>query len=332
MEIIRSRQNPLVKRLHALGADSRVRETSGEYLCAGEKLLREALASGAEITCTLASAEVDAPGLRLALPEIVQAVSPLKNSPGPVFSVRRKQSAAPEKISRAIVLENVQDPGNVGTVLRTADAFGIDLVVLCGACADAYGPKSVRASMVAIFRQTVIRSEVSELTDLLKGLRLYGAALDPQAMDVRELPKSGVAVAVGNEGQGLSDAFLEQCAASVMIPMDPRSESLNAGVAASVIIFLFMIPYTASLYNGLSRLFRMAFNVDYAVCVIIMAVLTAVYVIMGGYMATAVNDFIQGAGLGLSICKAFADACHGDIGVISDGMGKGSLFWMWVPV
>ena len=65
-------------------------------------------------------------------------------------------------------------------------------------------------------------------------------------------------------------------------------------VFASVIIFVFMIPYTASLYNGLSRLFGMAFNMDYSVCIIIMAVLTAIYVIAGGYMATAINDFIQG--------------------------------------
>ena len=65
-------------------------------------------------------------------------------------------------------------------------------------------------------------------------------------------------------------------------------------IAASVIIFIFLIPYTASLYNGLSRLFGMAFNIDYSVCVIVMAVLTGVYVIAGGYMATAINDFIQG--------------------------------------
>ncbi len=73
-----------------------------------------------------------------------------------------------------------------------------------------------------------------------------------------------------------------------------RYESKALKVSASAITFLFLIPYTASLFNGLSRLFRMAFNVDYAVCVIVMAVLTAVYVIVGGYMATAVNDFIQG--------------------------------------
>ena len=73
-----------------------------------------------------------------------------------------------------------------------------------------------------------------------------------------------------------------------------RFESKGLKIAASAITFLFLIPYTASLFNGLSRLFRMAFNVDYAVCVIVMAVLTAIYVIVGGYMATAVNDFIQG--------------------------------------
>ena len=65
-------------------------------------------------------------------------------------------------------------------------------------------------------------------------------------------------------------------------------------IAASVIIFIFLIPYTASLYNGLSRLFGMAFDIDYSVCIILMAVLTAIYVIAGGYMATAINDFIQG--------------------------------------
>ena len=73
-----------------------------------------------------------------------------------------------------------------------------------------------------------------------------------------------------------------------------RFESTGLKVAASAITFLFLIPYTASLFNGLSRLFRMAFNVDYSVCVIVMAILTAIYVIVGGYMATAVNDFIQG--------------------------------------
>ena len=75
---------------------------------------------------------------------------------------------------------------------------------------------------------------------------------------------------------------------------EKRFDSKGLKIAASVIIFIFLIPYTASLYNGLSRLFGMAFSIDYSLCIIIMAVLTAVYVIAGGYMATAINDFIQG--------------------------------------
>ena len=73
-----------------------------------------------------------------------------------------------------------------------------------------------------------------------------------------------------------------------------RFFSKGLKLAASVVIFIFLIPYTASLYNGLSRLFGMAFHIDYSICVIVMAVLTGIYVIAGGYMATAINDFIQG--------------------------------------
>ena len=81
-----------------------------------------------------------------------------------------------------------------------------------------------------------------------------------------------------------------------------RFGSRSLKLAASVITFLFLIPYTASLYNGLSRLFGMAFHIDYSICVIVMAVLTGVYVIAGGYMATAINDFIQGIIMIVGIC------------------------------
>ena len=95
---------------------------------------------------------------------------------------------------------------------------------------------------------------------------------------------------------GRRTRIMTQHLSSATMPdfFEKRFSARSLKIAASVIIFIFMIPYTASLYNGLSRLFRMAFNIDYSVCVIVMAVLTAIYVIVGGYMATAVNDFIQG--------------------------------------
>ena len=237
METIRSRQNPLVKRFIALASDGKARQQAGEYICAGRTLLEEALAAGAEIGCVLAAEDIPGLPCRTVTPEVLKAVSPLEHSPGPVFTVRMRPIAPAGPVRRALVLENVQDPGNVGTVLRTADAFGADLVVLCGACADPYNPKAVRATMGAIFRQSVLRTEVDGLAAVLRGLPLYGAALAPGGMDVRALPKGPIAVAVGNEGKGLSGELLAKCAGTVRIPMGPRTESLNAAVAAAVLMW-----------------------------------------------------------------------------------------------
>ncbi len=237
MEIIRSRQNETVKRLCALASDAGLRRETGEFIGVGETLLREAAASGAEIVCVLSDRPMEGLAYRLVTPELLRAVSPLKNSSGPVFSVRMRPIPPAETLSRVIVLENVQDPGNVGTVLRAADAFGMDLVVLCGACADPYNPKTVRATMGAVFRQPVVRADLGELPAVLGGLPLYGAALTENAVDIRELPKMNLAVAVGNEGRGLTEELLAFCAGQTIIPMRPCAESLNAGVAASVVMW-----------------------------------------------------------------------------------------------
>lgn len=103
-----------------------------------------------------------------------------------------------------------------------------------------------------------------------------------------------------------------------------RFDSKSLKIAASVITFVFLIPYTASLYNGLSRLFGMAFNIDYSICVIVMAVLTGVYVIAGGYMATAINDFIQGIIMIFGICAVVAAVLKGQGGFMAalDGLAR----------
>ncbi len=237
METIRSRQNPLVKRFIALASDGKARQQAGEYICAGRTLLEEALAAGAEIGCVLAAEDIPGLPCRTVTPEVLKAVSPLEHSPGPVFTVRMRPVAPAGPVRRALVLENVQDPGNVGTVLRTAAAFGMDQVVLCGACADPYNPKAVRASMGAVFRQSVVRAEAAALDEVLGGLALYGAALAPNGADARALPAGPLAVAVGNEGRGLTAELLAQCRGTVRIPMRPGTESLNAAVAAAVLMW-----------------------------------------------------------------------------------------------
>ena len=103
-----------------------------------------------------------------------------------------------------------------------------------------------------------------------------------------------------------------------------RFESRSLKIGASVIIFVFLIPYTASLYNGLSRLFGMAFNIDYSVCIILMAVLTCIYVTVGGYMATAINDFIQGIIMlfGIVVVIAAVLSSKGGLMTALDGLAR----------
>ena len=244
MDRITSRKNTVITHLRALGAESAYRVASGEYLCDGYKLLDEAVKSGAAITSILwkeggARAEIACDRQYSAPPELFDYAAPMKNSPGPLFSVRRGVWGTSDPVRSAIVLENVQDPGNVGTVLRTASAFSVDAVVLVGDCADCFSPKTVRATMGAIFRQRVLTLPHEELAPWLKeqGLKLYGAALSERATDVRKVNITHSAIAVGSEGHGLSRELLALCDGEIIIPMDARSESLNAAVAASVLMW-----------------------------------------------------------------------------------------------
>ena len=227
MDRITSRKNAFIMQLRALASDAEARREQGAFVCDGLKLLGEAVENGAEILSVLwkeggALSEIDCPVQAVAPAELFDHASPMKNSPGPLFTVRIPVDPKDGKIENAIILENVQDPGNVGTVLRTASAFSIGAVVLTGDCADLYGPKTVRATMGAIFRQRVLRLDRSELPAWLEehGLPLYGAALSKDAQDLRGLDLTHAAVAVGSEGQGLSPELLALCRGEVIIPMD----------------------------------------------------------------------------------------------------------------
>ena len=245
MELITSRKNATIRRLRLLGSDAQARRREGETLCDGMKTLEEALRFGARVGTVLwkkQAAELSLPAEieQYVLPEeLFDYVSPMKNSPGPLFTVAIRGCAKPGMLRNAIVLEDVQDPGNVGTVIRSANAFGIGAVILVGACADPYAPKTVRSTMGAIFRQPVLSMERQYLGDFLRdqGLPLYGAALSPRAEDVRRVELKNAAVAVGSEGHGLSRELLSLCEKEIIIPMNPDSESLNAAVAASVLMW-----------------------------------------------------------------------------------------------
>ena len=239
MEIIRSRQNELIKRFTALASDGKARQEAGEYVCAGQKLLGEAVSSGAEVTCVLTETPMEGLPCRLVTPALLQAVSPLKNSPGPVFTVRMRDIPPAETLRRVIVLENVQDPGNVGTLVRTAEAMGFAGTVIIKGTADPWQPKAVRAAAGSLLRLPILLLDSAEQALKLlsgAGYRAYTAAMDAElACWDADLGKKA-AVVIGNEGAGAAPE-LKAAATLLAIPMAGKTESLNAAVAGSIIMY-----------------------------------------------------------------------------------------------
>ena len=140
---------------------------------------------------------------------------------------------------RYLVLDGVQDPGNVGTIWRTADALGADGLILVNGCADPWNPKTVRATMGACFRLPVYERNADGLAQWLgkQGIPLYATALREDTVDLRKAELSRCAVVIGSEGRGVSEGLLSQSAKTLKIPMRARCESLNAAAAATVVLW-----------------------------------------------------------------------------------------------
>ena len=252
METITSRTNPLCTHFRKLASSRSYREQTGEFLCDSPKLLREAVFWGADVRALMYTEGAELPSLEgincrsVRVSEgVMRAVSPMETPQGAVFSCRALRHEPPERLEpdslgrqRYLLLDGVQDPGNVGTILRTADAFGWTVFLLPG-CADLYNPKTVRSAMGVHFRRTVYRDSLEHAAALVKAaeLSLYAAALSENTADLRQVNLRRCAVIIGSEGRGVSRAALALCDRTVKIPMDRTCESLNAAAAAAVVLW-----------------------------------------------------------------------------------------------
>lgn len=240
---ITSRKNERVQHLRRLGADGAYRRECGEMVCDGFKLLEEAISAGLEIREVLTAGDIS--GFKLPSGasvyeterDIIEAVSQQKTPQNVVFSAKIPRFERAATLAGSIILENIQDPGNVGTVIRTANAFDVPQVILAGDCADPFSPKTLRAAMGAAFRKRVVRMTLEEIAGAKGKVPLYAAALSDKAADLRGVSLTDAAVAVGNEGRGLTREAVDICDGTVIIPMTAFCESLNASVAASIIMW-----------------------------------------------------------------------------------------------
>ena len=246
-ERITSRTNPLMAHIRRLASSRSHRCETGEYLGDGVKLLEEAVRWGAPLT-----AVVYTPGTALqSLPpevrqvevpaDVMRSVSPMEAPQGALFVARTPCLEPPGTLCgrRYLALEGVQDPGNVGTILRTADAYGADGLFLLPGCADLFNPKTVRSSMGAVFRLPAWSCGLCRLRELAEGagLPLLGAALRADTVDVREADLRRGVILLGSEGRGLSGEALSACGRTVRIPMVERCESLNVAAAAATLLW-----------------------------------------------------------------------------------------------
>ena len=245
-EVITSRANPLLTRVRKLNSRRTFRREAGAFTAEGPKLLDEALRWSGTVEAVITTAGVDLPELPASVrvaevpASLLASAADTENPQGIIFICKAKKLAMPDQLtgSRYLLLDGVQDPGNVGTIWRTADAFGADGLILCGGCADPWNPKTVRATMGAVFRLPVYEGALGPAASLLAraGIPLYAAALREGTVDVRAVPLGRAAVVIGSEGHGVSDKALELCQKTLKIPMQARCESLNAAVAAAVVL------------------------------------------------------------------------------------------------
>ena len=173
--------------------------------------------------------------------DVMETISPMKTPQGALFLAQLPSTAPPERLEggRYLVLDGVQDPGNVGTIWRSADAVGADGLLLVNGCADPYSAKVVRATMGACFRLPVWEGKLEDLLPRLAraGLPLYATALGEDTQDIRTLPLGRAAVVIGSEGRGVSPAVLAASEKTLQIPMTERCESLNAAAAGTVVLW-----------------------------------------------------------------------------------------------
>ena len=252
METITSRENAKIKYACAVRDSEKQRAADGLFFAEGPKLCLE-LAKSCTPRAMYATAAALAKTPELAqfdpaeiAPHVAEKLSGTKSNQGvfALFETPVPPADTLDTARRILMLEGVQDPGNVGTLLRSAAAFGFDGVILSDGCASVWAPKTLRASMGAAARIPVI--EAGAMPDAItqlraKGITCLAAALyksQPLSAAQASYP-GGVCVVIGSEGQGLTDETIAACSNTVRIPMTDRVESLNAGIAGSILLWHF---------------------------------------------------------------------------------------------
>ncbi len=253
--MITSASNGRVKYIQTLMSKASFRKKEGKFIAEGIKMFEEApkedilevyVKEGAYETFDKEiKKKLERIGYETVSESVFKKVSDTVTPQGIISVIKMRFFDVSEIISAenplVAVLENIQDPGNIGTIIRSAEGAGASGIIMSRDCVDIYNPKVIRSTMGSVFR--VKFAYVNEVTDVLfamreKGIASYACALDKKALEYDKYDyKKSSAFVIGNEGNGLKKSTIEACDNSVFIPMCGEVESLNASVAASIMMY-----------------------------------------------------------------------------------------------
>ncbi len=237
---ISSAQNPTIKLIRSLD-DKKGRREAGLFVAEGLAMLERAEDLGWEpdfLIATKPSYLFNA-AKPIIVTEKLMAELSAQNNPHDVLAVfKQRWQPHPSKAGTWLALEEIRDPGNLGTIIRTADAAGAAGIILIGDCVDPYAPESVRASTGSIFASTITRMPTASFVDFLKSWPGDSVAtLMSAKSDFRKDYKQPSLIVLGNEARGLTETIANACKVKVRIPMRKGVESLNVATAAALILY-----------------------------------------------------------------------------------------------
>ena len=242
-ERISSRKNPLLQQVKKLLSSRAERRKTGLFVGDGVKLLEEAVKYWPGLQTVILSDGVEAEvpeGVQVVrVPEDVMAsISPMEAPQGALFLAKLPEQAEFVPQKGMLILDGIQDPGNIGTILRTADAMDVPVVLLEG-CADPWSWKVVRSTMGAAFRRPVYQASWEEVFAKCRAanIPIGVTALSDRAVDIRSADLREMALVIGSEGRGVRKEILENADRELIIPMNPHCESLNAAIAAAIVMW-----------------------------------------------------------------------------------------------
>ena len=235
--VITSKSNPTIKEIAKLN-DKKFRKETGLYIVEGTKPVNECISADCviqTIVCTEKFADTYANALVVS-EEVFGHISSEKTPQGVIAVVKIPHNQLVPPQNSCILLDRLQDPGNLGTIIRTANAAGYKEIYLIG-CADPYSPKAVRASMSGIFFTKIYQGDEESVLDVLKNVALICADMNGENIFKFSSPEK-FCLCVGNEGSGISDVIKNNADYRVKIPMSETCESLNAAVSAGIAMYV----------------------------------------------------------------------------------------------